>query len=786
MEASTVESRDTTAWFRFENIPLFLIFTLVFLLPVFFLPSLFVSRIYSKALLVFTLIPVALVAFSIFSLKRGSVMLPRGKFYIVTAATALVFFISTLFSSSLTMSFFGYGVESNSLLVLLCGSVLSLLTALIFRSQRRIFYGLIVFLSSLILPLLFHLVRISFGVDALLPQFFPSLTASLAGTWYDLGILLAAGVLISLLAAELLTLSKRISVLVYVVSAGCVVLLALQQFTVLWMIVAAGSAVSLAVVFQNKKRIAVDDEMLVEHNGKIVHVATHRRVMQRISIPFLILFIVALVFSTSWGNNFSSQFASQFGVANIEVRPSFGATYAVFNQSISKNPYLGSGLNRFAQEWELYKPAQINDSQFWNTDFKFAVGFIPTIMIETGLLGSFALVALLCALLAVIFLSIKAAAKQEFSKHLTYVSGVATIFFVAVLCVYTPGFVVVLLTFFFVGLSLALAHNNGALVRKVYVYSSIPKTGFFVVFALIILSLIACAVLYVGIMRARSAYSFERSVHAFSVLREQQLATNFMQNALQQAPLDTYYRELSSLYIARLQNIAANNTENVSQEAVLEFQGVLELALMAARSATAFDEGNYRNWLALAHVFKSIVPLGVQQSASSALDAYEQAKLRSPHNPAIAYAQAEVSILAKDGPGALSFLDEAISLKRNYAEAYFLKSRLHVNRSERDLARKTIEQLVAADPRNVEAYFALGVSFYEDREWANAAQMFLNAITLVPEFANAKYYLGLSLYNLGNKIDARKQFEDVASLNPDNEDVKKILQNLDNGVPPLI
>ena len=57
------------------------------------------------------------------------------------------------------------------------------------------------------------------------------------------------------------------------------------------------------------------------------------------------------------------------------------------------------------------------------------------------------------------------------------------------------------------------------------------------------------------------------------------------------------------------------------------------------------------------------------------------------------------------------------------------------------------------------------------------------AIKIQPDYANAKYFLGLSLVRIGNLAGAVSQFEDLAKTNPDNQEVSLILTNLKAGKP---
>jgi tetratricopeptide (TPR) repeat protein len=54
-----------------------------------------------------------------------------------------------------------------------------------------------------------------------------------------------------------------------------------------------------------------------------------------------------------------------------------------------------------------------------------------------------------------------------------------------------------------------------------------------------------------------------------------------------------------------------------------------------------------------------------------------------------------------------------------------------------------------------------------------------------PQYSNARYFLGL-IYSRAKSTDAAiAQFEEIMKLNPDNQEVKKILDNLRMGKPAL-
>ena len=88
-------------------------------------------------------------------------------------------------------------------------------------------------------------------------------------------------------------------------------------------------------------------------------------------------------------------------------------------------------------------------------------------------------------------------------------------------------------------------------------------------------------------------------------------------------------------------------------------------------------------------------------------------------------------------------------------------------------------------PKDTGTSFQLAFLYYKAQDFAKAKAEFIRAIIIDPDFANARYFLGLLYDREGNKEDAIDQFDRIAKLNPDNEQIKQILENLRTGKPAL-
>ena len=81
-------------------------------------------------------------------------------------------------------------------------------------------------------------------------------------------------------------------------------------------------------------------------------------------------------------------------------------------------------------------------------------------------------------------------------------------------------------------------------------------------------------------------------------------------------------------------------------------------------------------------------------------------------------------------------------------------------------------------PNNSGIYLELGLLKYSSKDYLGAVEAFNSALLSTPDYANAKYYLGIVLAQLGRLDEARGQFEELLITNPDSEEVKAVLREL--------
>jgi tetratricopeptide (TPR) repeat protein len=72
---------------------------------------------------------------------------------------------------------------------------------------------------------------------------------------------------------------------------------------------------------------------------------------------------------------------------------------------------------------------------------------------------------------------------------------------------------------------------------------------------------------------------------------------------------------------------------------------------------------------------------------------------------------------------------------------------------------------------------------YNTQDYGGAIDALEKSVALVPDYANAKYFLGLSYEAAGQHAKAIQEFQDLKKSNPDSKEVDAILANLLAGKP---
>lgn len=779
-QTSVVDSGTPKGKASWDKASFFVLVAALFLSPLFFWPAQTFPFQFGKAYLAIGATILAAIIWIVGRLRAGSIVLPYHAAFFGGAGVIIALFLSTIFSIGVKTSLLGNGSEITTFGFL---TIMFVLTFLVFwqnRTKDRIFYTYLALFASFLILAVFHLLRLAFGADFLSFGIFTSAISNTVGKWNDLGIIFGLGAILSLITIELVSVKQALQWALYAVLTFSMLFLVLVNFTSVWVAVALFALMLFLyeAVYARKEGGEGEKKML--------------------PITPLVVFLIAAILVIPVGRVAQSQslrtvgmvlndrIAPAFNILHLEVRPTWGSTYDVTKAALATDPVFGVGPNHFMERWLQHKPAAVNNTPFWNADFAYGIGLLPTLFATTGLLGVLSWVIFLGLFLYAGFRAVFSRIADSFSRYLVFSSFFSALFLWLFAFLYVPSIVPVFLCFIFTGIFFGSLAQAGLLKTKEFVFVDNPRAGFATMLILVFVLVLSVVTLYVYTSKFSSAKLFQQGVYAFNVQGNVAEAEAYFQKAVEKSSLDTYYRFLSELSLIKMNNLlsqpAAQTTQQAAQQ---ELMTIFGQAKQYAESAVDASGTNYQNWLALGRVYEALVPLKLDGAYGLAVASYDNALTWNPRSPEIYLTRARLEVANGDRVKAREYVGKALEQKNNYTEAVFFLSQIEVAEGNLPQAIKSVEASIFLSPQEPVLYFQLGILKYNTKDYKGAVEALEQATLLNRDYANARYFLGLSYDRLGRSKDAVAQFEDILRMNPGNEEVKSIIDNLSAGRAPF-
>ncbi len=762
---------------RLENVPYILLSLVLFLSPIIAISSAGLTFHSAKVILVSAGVIFSLMSLLVLTIKKGAVSFPKSIMLATLGVLVAVYLVSGLFSEVPSSSLFGKSFEIGTFSSVLLMAVLTYLVSVTFKERARLGTAYFVFFAAAGVLGLFHVLRLVFGADFLSFGVFTNVISNTIGKWNEVGVFFALTTVLAVLALEIVKMRPFARTLMYCLLAVSLFVLLTVNFPTLWYVLGATIAfLSIQLSVSNRHgRMTVSSE-------ETPTTPTRRKIAYK---PLIVL-VVIIIFLLPIGRDFTKSMTAKLGVDDIEVRPSWSASYEIFKATMQSDPVFGVGPNRFANAWQLNRP-DVNTSPFWNTYFNNAIGFIPTAFVETGILGLLSWIAFIISILYTGYRALAVRMTSELTRYFVASSFFATLFLWVMHIVYVPSLVMWVITFFFTGLFLASAVLTGAISMQTLSFGKSQATSFVGSSVAVVGLVLTVGLGYVFTSQAMAQMHLQRAVTGISRGLGVADVSASLGRSASLSENDLVYRALAEVNLIQINNLlnsVAGRTETTEAERA-QFQSLLEAAILSGRRAVEADPTNFENHSTVGNVYSAIVPIGLEGSYDAAKKSYTDAIALSPRNPALYLSFARLELAKGDLTAAETHLARALELKPNYVDAIFIQSQVSVSKGDLQKAMTSAEQIVTLYPNDPLGYFRLGLLKYELKDFRTAAQIFEQSISLAPVYANAKYFLGLSYSKINRTADAILMFEDLQASNPDNAEVSLILSNLRAGREPF-
>lgn len=763
--------REDDSMKKSKNLLSIILSALVFIFPIIFVSSSFVSFSSLKGYLFLIATYILIFVWTVTRLKKDTFVIPFNLLSLSAIIVLLVNLASTFLSDNFSVAFWGKDLGFDSSIYLLTLFLFLFIGSFILKEVKAASYTYMAFIGSAVLVLVFHILLILF------PNIVPDLgylftnTTNTIGKWFDLGVFAGLVSIMSLISISLLNNSKRFKIALQSLLGLSLVILLVVGFLDLWIVVGVFS------LFIFVYLLMVDRFSAANSDGQ-----------NKITIPIsslVVLIISATVILSSIGqvNPISSKIHNTLGINFVDVRPSITANYSVIKDSVIESPIVGKDFTSFDKAWIQYKPDSINLTDLWATDFRYGYGLIPTYFATTGVLGILSWLFFLGLLVYLGFSSIFRENRDVLGRYLLVSSFFSSLFLWTMAFIYIPSHVTLFLTFLFTSVFVGSLYRDRLLGVRKFAISKSPKYGFIYIFFVVILLISSITVSYNITEKFVSQVYARQGIVAFQQ-GNLELAQSKITSALTYNQTDTLFRNLSD--IQQLRALQAQNNQEISEtERATLFEGFVSAAIQSASAAVQYDPQNYSNYFYIGDLFTNLISLEIEGISDRAIEFMNEAKRLNPKNPEIPLALARIYLSQENYEQAKEQIDEAIDIKPNYTEAVYLLSQVNVAEGEIETAIENVQLTTLIRPNDPVTYFQLGLLQYQNQDYNDAVVSFETALTRNRLYANAKYFLGLSYYEVNRNQDAIQQFEELLEMNPGNQEVEFILSNLRSGQAPF-
>lgn len=754
----------------FNKLTLWSMYVLLFLLPIFYLPFTSEFLELNKQFLMYILVIVALASWLLGSIFNREITLARTPLEIPLGILFLVTFVSALLSVDRRISFWGdYRSLSYGVVPLLFYILTFVLVLNNINTVGRLKKVLTLFTTAGLLSGVYFLLH-SFKVlpIAKLANWLPAWN-TVASTNSLFGLFLVMTFCVSL-TFIMMKSTPKLSMIFW----GLVALVALAGITVIgfktvWLMLVVGTFLLLVLVIS-----------LLEHTR-----------LPWVSVTFGI-FVLAILFSVLG--------TPKSLLANVptEVSLTNGISWDISTSAVGDNLkqfLFGSGPVTYFYDFAKYRPTSFNENFLWSVRFNRSYSTILDLLTTTGLLGvltHFIVILLMLGVLFMIWLSTahlkikrsrlgssligeethNGADKNELNLFGIFIS-MALSWLLLLLGSFVMNYNTTHWFLFFV--FLALIFSTGNLMKAVQVpstriplkvspqYTLVASFSFILVFTGMILISIYIGRFYMAEVKFAQA---EQAAGQGNV-------TQVVEYLGQAIKLNTeranFHLDLSQAYITRgaVELQKANPDRSVVSSA-------LGGAVDEAKIATELSPKNVDNWEFLAGMYAQAQTLAPEANRFR-IQALEKAIELDSNNPSLHLSMAQAKLIVQDVDAAQKSVANALRLKSDYGPAYYFRGML--NEQLRNV-NGTIEDFATAlslAPRDPTVAFNLGRVYYNRAtgdDLARAEQLFIYALQLNPNYADAMWSLGLLYERKGITGTALQLYRKVLQLNPDNNTVR--------------
>ena len=751
----------------YEKISRSAIYALVFLLPVFFLPWTNNVLDFNKQTLLIILVIAGFLCWMGNILSQGRIKIRLSFLYIPIIIFLVSYGISTIFSHSRYGSFWGLPLSVSESFLTLAGFVMFLfLIVNLFQKKKDI-------LLLLVLSVFSGFLAVIFGIFQLFEKFFIPFNFAQTNSFNTVGavngLAVFSAVLLPLTICFILIFKKWKKLFFIIIGLVFLFFLLIVNYWVAWTILAIGTGLILCFCFIAKKLFN-----------------TRKMMLPMLIFSISILFIFLKI--------------SLPGLPDtpLEVSVNYSTGFDIASESLRHNFLFGTGPGTFIFNYSKFKPIELNQTIFWNTRFTNGSSKIFDGIGTYGGFGIFALLGIFASFIYFAFEKLRIGLRELKTIDFDWILslGIFGAWLSSGIGLFICSGSICLEYLFWLTMAAFLALNINKIKEKILKPSS--RLMIFLSFLLLFSVILGMGVVLLQSQRYIAEIKYFQGLKELekgeidSALQDILKATSFNNKQ------DNYWRDLSQVYLNKINQEIQNKTDISQDEISTNIGPIIAQAINSSKTATDLEPHNVTNWVVRGYIYYNCIGM-IDGAAEWAITSYEKAAELEPLNPYI-YTQlgkvklSQGNILKKQEKNQESSLliieankdfQKAIELKTDYAPAHYQTAIAYQLQGKTQNMVKKLEETKIIAPFDPGLAFQLGILYYGAKDFDKAKTELARAVSLKPNYSNARYFLGLIYDKQGDKSKAIQEFEKIIAFNPGNNEVKKILENLRSGKPAL-
>ncbi len=732
-------------------------------MPFFFLPATVSGLGAIKGVILYVGVFLAFSFWLVAQFLEGNLRIPKHRALIALGAWVLFAFVSALTSQNVGVSLWGRGYAIDSFATVLVLALFTFLIASFARDQRKLVkLFLAAFAGSAITVLLQVILFATRGVPFVANYLgHVASQGTLVGSWVDFAYFVIFTFLLALLMHEVLLPKGFFKVLSLVAMVLSLVVLIFLNFKAAWII----TIVSALLVFVYKSSVerSLSSGTADDTSGEAAP--------QKFPIMSFVSLLIGLFFFLS-SASIGASISRYAGITFTDIRPSFATTTQVMRSSLAQDPIFGAGAGRYSNVWDMYRPLDINQTVFWNTSFDTGFSTVQSLFTTNGILAVVALLALLGISIVHGFKLFSYQFPDRFSRFIAVASLIMSLAFALLLFLASPGLVLIVFGFMYLGLLLGVSTLVGRTKLMSINYLRDPRLSFFAILILVVAAMAGFSAVYFSGNRFASIVVYNRALAATDF----ETAARRIDRAISLSQNDVYWRTRSALYTSQFNTLAQAENPDSGQ-----LQTNFSQAEQSASAAVAWDPTTTTNWLTLSQVYQLVAGGENEDAYKNAKEAADEAQKRNPTNPVLFLNQAQLALTKKDTQAALDQIAKAIEQKIDYLDAYILRGQINRANGTTTGIRDEIEAYTKVAPFDDQGYLLLGQTEVELKNFQSALNALARAKELNPTNPNNYLQYISTLELAGNRSQAIEELKNFQKRFPGVQGVEDQITRIEGG-----